>query len=54
MPSLTWLLRRSPEGPLRMFLISNTRRDPLASDWRIVYLFDGVHRNDVGLSAGFI
>jgi hypothetical protein len=40
--------------PLRMFPISNTGKDSLASNWCIVYLFGEVHRNDVGLFAGFI
>jgi hypothetical protein len=44
----------APRKPLCVFLISNTGRDPVASNWRIVYLFDGVHRNDVGLFAGTI
>lgn len=38
---------------VRVFSISNTGRDSLASDWRTVYLFDGVHQNVFGLFAKF-
>jgi hypothetical protein len=40
--------------PLCLFLISNADGNSLDSNWRIVYLCDGVHQDDVSLFAGSV